>query len=56
MKTRIERIWSKIDELQAALHGNPHTHIEKARKVAQELEDLAMIMRHAELRRKLRRK
>jgi len=54
MKTRIERIWSKIDELQAALHGNPHADVEKARKLAEEMEQLVIDFRRAELKRRLR--
>ena len=55
-KTRIEKLWDKLDELKALLGGNPHPDLEGARKVAQEIEDLAMAMRRAELKRKLRNK
>lgn len=53
-KTRIEKLWDKLDELKALLGGNPHVNVERARKVAEEIEELAMRMRLAELRRRLR--
>jgi hypothetical protein len=43
-----------IDELNVLLGGNPHVNVERARKVAEEIEELAMRMRLAELRRRLR--
>ena len=55
-KTRIEKLWDKLDELKAALHGNPHININEAQKAADELEQLAMKIRFSELKRKLRKK
>jgi predicted nucleic acid-binding Zn-ribbon protein len=55
-KTRIERLWDKLDTLKAALSGNPHCDLNKARKVVAEIEALEIQMRRAELKRKLRKK
>jgi uncharacterized membrane protein len=53
-KTRIEKLWDKLDELMASLSGNPHPHIQKAQELTQEIEQFVMKMRLAELKRKLR--
>jgi len=52
-KTRIQRLWDKLDELKAVLESNPHMDVNEARKLAQDIEDLAMRIRRSELRRKL---
>ena len=52
--TRTQKLWNKIDQLHELLKRNPHVPLDEARKLAEELERLAMDMRRAELRRKLR--
>jgi hypothetical protein len=49
-KTRIEKLWDKIDELKAALGGNPHLDIEKARNLLKEVEQLVIAMRLREVK------
>jgi len=53
-KTRLQTLWDKVDELRVTLGGNPHPDLEGARKITKEIEELAMRMRFAELKRKLR--
>lgn len=51
-KTRVQKLWDKIDELHAALYGNPHIEIEKARSILNEVEQLVIAARREEMRRK----
>lgn len=51
--TRTQKLWSKIDQLHELLGRNPRVPLDEARKLAEEMERLAMDMRRAELRRKL---
>jgi len=54
--TRIQRLWTRISELEVLLMGNPHVDVEKSRKITKEMEQLVVDMRRAELQRKLRKK
>ena len=52
--TRTQKLWNKIDQLHELLKRNPHVPLDETRKLAEEMEQLTIQIRFAELRRRLR--
>jgi hypothetical protein len=50
LKTRVQKLWHKIDNLKVLLDSNPHVPIVECKALVQEIEQLIMAMRRREIR------